>query len=80
VFTNRAFSNAAPLVWNGLPHQFTDECSSLASFRPNLKTHQFTELVPGTAAVRRRRRRRRRRRLLLRFQTVETVKIPVPNC
>jgi len=36
VFANRAFSIAAPLVWNGLPHHLTDDLSSLAFFRRNL--------------------------------------------
>ena len=41
VFTDRAFRNAAPLVWNSLPHQLTNDLSSPASFRRNLKTHFF---------------------------------------
>jgi len=40
---NHAFRNATPLVWNGLPHHLTNDLSSLASFRHNLKTHLFTK-------------------------------------
>ena len=39
VFADRAFRNAAPLVWNSLPHQLTDDLSS--PFRRNLKTPFF---------------------------------------
>ena len=36
VFADRAFRNAAPLVWNSLPHQLTDHLASPASFCRNL--------------------------------------------
>jgi len=36
-FASWAFRNAAPVVWNSLPHQLTDDLSYPASFRHNLK-------------------------------------------
>jgi hypothetical protein len=39
----RAFSNAAPLLWNVLPHDMR-ECESKLSFRRRLKTHLFKNL------------------------------------
>jgi len=41
VYASRAFRNAAPVVWNNLPHHLTDDLSCPASFRRNLKTHLF---------------------------------------
>jgi len=42
-FASRAFRNAAPVVWNNLPHHLTDDLSSPASVRCNLKTHIFSK-------------------------------------
>ena len=42
-FASRAFWNGAPVVWNSLPHQLTDDLSSAVSFRRNLKTHLFSK-------------------------------------
>jgi len=42
-FASRAFHNAAPVVWNSLPHHLTDDLPCPASFRHNLKTHLFTK-------------------------------------
>jgi len=42
-FASRAFRNAAPVVWNNLPHHLTDDLSCPASFRRNLKTHLFSK-------------------------------------
>jgi len=42
-FASRAFCNAAPVVWNNLPHHLTDDLSCPASFRHNLKTHLFSK-------------------------------------
>ena len=41
-FGVRAFSRAAPKLWNDLPLELK-ECSSLASFKSKLKTHLFLE-------------------------------------
>jgi len=42
-FASRAFPNAAPVVWNNLPHHLTDDLSCPASFRCNLKTYLFSK-------------------------------------
>jgi len=42
-FASWAFRNAAPVVWNSLPHQLTDDQAYPASFRHNLKTHLFSK-------------------------------------
>ena len=40
-FAGRAFSNAAPTVWNSLPCDATEDLSSLTRFKRKLKTHLF---------------------------------------
>ena len=42
-FASQAFRNAAPVVWNSLPHRLTDDLSCLDAFRHNLKTHLFSK-------------------------------------
>jgi len=42
-FASCAVRNAAPVVWNNLPHQLTDDLSCPASFRRNLKTRLFSK-------------------------------------
>ena len=42
-FASRAFCNAALVIWNSLQHQLTDDFSSPASFRRNLKTLFFNK-------------------------------------
>ena len=41
----RAFSVAAPIIWNELPTTLKS-CESLASFRKNLKTYLFKIAFP----------------------------------
>jgi len=42
-FASRAFRNAAPIIWNSMSHQLTDDLSCPASFHHNLKTHLFSK-------------------------------------
>jgi len=42
-FTSCAFRNAAPVVWNSLPHHLTVDLSCPASFHRNLKTHLISK-------------------------------------
>ncbi len=39
-YGNRAFQNAAPILWNELP-MFIRQCDSLANFKHHLKTYLF---------------------------------------
>ena len=41
-FGDRAFTNAAPRLWNSLPLQIR-QCKTLSSFKTNLKTHLFSK-------------------------------------
>ena len=41
VFASRAFRHSAPIIWNNLPSELTDDLSSLNSFKSRLKTHLF---------------------------------------
>jgi len=49
-FASWAFCNAAPVIWNSLPHHLTDDLSCPASFRLNLKTH-LQQIFPSLTAV-----------------------------
>jgi len=40
-FASRAFCHAAPTVWNNLPHELTDDLSSLTVFKRLLKTYHY---------------------------------------
>jgi len=40
-FASRAFSHAAPAVWNSLPPTITTDLSSLATFKRQLKTELY---------------------------------------
>lgn len=47
-FSSRAFCHAAPAIWNGLPHNITDDLScSVAVFRRRLKTHLYGRSFPN---------------------------------
>src|SRR5664279_1822848 len=41
-FGQRAFSYAAPTVWNSLPHELTNNLSSFSAFKRCLKTFLYT--------------------------------------
>jgi len=43
VFAERAFSYAAPKLWNSLPSDLTDDLSSINTFRRKLKTHLYRQ-------------------------------------
>jgi len=43
MYNDCAFRDATPLVWNRNVHRYTDDISSLASFRRNTKTLPFTK-------------------------------------
>jgi len=40
-FGSRAFCHAAPAVWNSLPHELTNDLSSLITFKRGLKTFMY---------------------------------------
>lgn len=40
-FASRAFCHASPTVWNSLPHELTNDLSSLSSFKRCLKTYMY---------------------------------------
>ena len=40
-FGSRAFCHAAPSVWNSLPHELTNDLTSLTVFKRNLKTYLY---------------------------------------
>ena len=40
-FGSRAFSHAAPAVWNSLPEELTNDLSSITTFKRGLKTHMY---------------------------------------
>jgi len=41
-FATRAFSHAAPTIWNSLPQELTNDLSSLSVFKRNLKTFLYS--------------------------------------
>jgi len=41
-FATRAFSHAAPTIWNSLPQELTNQLSSLSVFKRNLKTFLYS--------------------------------------
>jgi len=41
VFTDRSFSQAAPIVWNNLPQHAISDLSSLTTFKRLLKTELY---------------------------------------
>ena len=40
-FGSRAFSHAAPAIWNSLPDELTNDLSSITTFKRGLKTYMY---------------------------------------